>query len=160
MTKTIDTGCRLCGVPVLVGRIDRSLHPPCSKVYYMKYRKKWYKDNVEREREKRRNRARTFREENPEKRMLSGAKDRARVQNLPFDLDLTDILIPEYCPILDVKLEYNTEFAPSLDKIDPKKGYVKGNVQVISRKANTMKQDATQEELEKFAKWVLKTYQH
>jgi hypothetical protein len=46
--------------------------------------------------------------------------------------------------------------APSLDKIDPKLGYVPGNIQVISHKANAMKWDATREELRAFAKWVLK----
>ena len=86
--------------------------------------------------------------------MLSAAKDRASQKGLDFNIDISDILIPEYCPILNVKLERKTVYAPSLDRINPNFGYVKGNVWVISRKANTMKNDASQEELERFANWV------
>ena len=37
-------------------------------------------------------------------------------------------------------------------------GYVRGNVTVMSMKANIMKGDATPEELLQFAEWVLRTY--
>jgi hypothetical protein len=43
----------------------------------------------------------------------------------------------------------------SLDKIIPELGYVKGNVQWLSQKANTMKSNATRTELENFAQWIL-----
>jgi hypothetical protein len=49
---------------------------------------------------------------------------------------------------------YQSDGSPSLDRIDPKKGYVKGNVAVISYKANRIKQDATPEELEAVASWL------
>lgn len=73
---------------------------------------------------------------------------------------MTDLIIPDYCPLLGIKLEYtsgktNNPNTPSLDKIDPTKGYVKGNVRIISYKANTMKNNATREELELFAKNIL-----
>ena len=49
--------------------------------------------------------------------------------------------------------------SPSIDRIDNDKGYIKGNVQVISHKANSMKFTASKEELLKFAEWVKVTYE-
>jgi hypothetical protein len=88
-----------------------------------------------------------------EQRLLKAARSRAIQKNLPFEIDLSDICVPEFCPVLGVRLERSKDKAnpnsPSLDKIDPKLGYVKGNVWVISNRANTMKHDATLEELER-----------
>lgn len=98
-------------------------------------------------------------EEKYKKEMLRHAKNRADDKNLPFNITLEDLVIPERCPILDTPLLWqdshkwtNPENVPSLDKIIPEKGYVKGNICVISMKANMMKQDATKEQLLAFAK--------
>lgn len=96
------------------------------------------------------------------KEMLRHAKYRAKSLNLPFNLTSDDIVIPEKCPLLNTKLDWkstrfsNPENVPSLDKIIPEKGYVKGNVAIISMKANTMKQDASIEMLLTFAKNIEK----
>lgn len=95
--------------------------------------------------------------------LVERAKARARVKNIPFDITKDDIIIPETCPILGIPLYRNVggkSHSPnsySLDKINPLLGYVKGNIWVISYKANTMKNNATREELISFAKWVLST---
>jgi hypothetical protein len=119
--------------------------------------KVWYNKNLSREREKRRASTQRYREEKPKGRMLSSAKNRAKNDSVPFDLALEDIPDWDICPVLGVEMKKDTRYAPSLDRIVPSLGYVRGNIQVISHKANAMKQDATQEELERFAKWVLKS---
>lgn len=87
------------------------------------------------------------------KSMLNRAKARAILKNLEFNLSIDDILIPEYCPILNIKLEYyqkqgGSDNSPALDRIDNNKGYIKGNIQVISNKANRIKTNATLSEIE------------
>jgi hypothetical protein len=86
-----------------------------------------------------------------EYKILARAKSRAKKNNLPFNIELDDIVIPERCPLLGIKIEStevrNSPNNPSLDKIIPEKGYIKGNVWVISNRANTLKNDATLQEL-------------
>lgn len=69
-------------------------------------------------------------------------------------------IAPMYCPVFGIELKPTSGAwhpdAPSVDRKDPTKGYVRGNLQIISMKANKMKNDASQEDLEKFAEWVLR----
>lgn len=87
--------------------------------------------------------------------MWCSAKKRAKLKGLEFDIELEDIpKIPKYCPILGIEIKPNTtnsplDSSPSLDRIDNLKGYVKGNVRIISNRANRIKADATVEELKK-----------
>ena len=96
----------------------------------------------------------TSNEESYKKYLLRGAKQRALRQEVTFDITLSDINIPEYCPLLNIKLVKHvgnklagTDNSPSIDKIIPELGYVRGNVWVISNRANRLKNDATLEEL-------------
>lgn len=115
----------------------------------------------EKHKEKLRERNLKYRLAHPEITVLQGAKGRAKKKGLEFNLEPSDISIPTICPILGIKLEraigtgLKLDSSPSLDRIDPNKGYIKGNVWVISQKANAMKSNATQEELFNFAAWVL-----
>jgi hypothetical protein len=92
--------------------------------------------------------------------MCRGAKVRARKAGIPFNIDISDVVIPERCPVLGIKIEcattggFKSGTAPSLDKIIPELGYIKGNVRVISHRANMLKRDGTAEELMKIAIWV------
>lgn len=87
--------------------------------------------------------------------MLGEARKRAVKKGLDFNIDRSDIIVPSICPILNIPLFRGDRAAgpnsPSLDRIDSSKGYIKGNVQVISNKANLIKSDATPEELMKVA---------
>jgi hypothetical protein len=85
--------------------------------------------------------------------MLRNAKNRAKEIGREFNLVREDVVMPEFCPVLGLRLEKgSTGFqpcSPSIDRVDSTKGYVQGNVQVISWRANRLKADATIEELEK-----------
>jgi len=97
---------------------------------------------------------------NPLPTMLHRAKQRAKKKGIEFNISKEDIELPEYCPLLNIKLEVgeagNYDNAPSIDRIDSSKGYIKGNVWVISSLANTMKNKATLEQLKLFAKNIIK----
>lgn len=79
---------------------------------------------------------------------LYAAKARAEKSGIPFDIVVTDIHIPERCPVLGIEFDSGgRETSPSLDKIVPENGYVLGNIRIISNRANRLKSDATPEEL-------------
>jgi hypothetical protein len=103
-----------------------------------------------------RRRSTEYLKNNPEFSLLRGAKARAKKKGIPISITKEDIDIPEVCPVLGTPFERGTPYAASLDRVDNNKGYVEGNIQVLSLKANKMKADATQEELERFAQWILK----
>lgn len=99
-------------------------------------------------------------QQNQEKYIYTMLKARALRHGIEFNLELSDIIIPECCPVFGIKLEIGRGKGKSLnvasvDRIDPSKGYIKGNIQIISFKANVMKSNATTEELKRFAKWIL-----
>jgi hypothetical protein len=126
-----------------------------TKAYYEANREKckaYYEANSE----KRREYYKAYREANREKireaGLFNGAKQRAKAKGLEFNINKEDIVIPEVCPVLGLRLVQGSgghhAGSPTLDRIDPSKGYVKGNVRVISYRANLLKSDATLEELE------------
>lgn len=91
---------------------------------------------------------------NRENRMLLNARSRAKTKCIDFDLELSDITIPEYCPLLGIKLQTAEEMSekradnsPTLDRIDNSRGYVKGNVWVVSYIANAIMTSATHEQI-------------
>lgn len=87
------------------------------------------------------------------KNMLNQARHRAKRKSIPFSITLDDIQLPNFCPVLGILLDYGHKGghlfpnSPSLDRRIPKLGYVKGNVEVISMKANMIKTHATPEEI-------------
>lgn len=90
--------------------------------------------------------------------MLAQSKKRSKRNGIPFNITREDIIIPDVCPILGIPLFVGDGLAgpnsPSLDRIVPELGYTKGNVVVISYRANTIKSNATPQELEAIAAWL------
>jgi hypothetical protein len=85
-------------------------------------------------------------------RLWRSAKARAKAKGIEFALDPRDIVIPEFCPVLALKLTPEPGLklchtSPSLDRFDNDKGYIPGNVFVISWRANCLKRDATADEM-------------
>lgn len=85
-------------------------------------------------------------------------KSRCKRNNIPFNLTPEDIFVPMLCPILrvplGVPLEKFNDRTPTVDRIDPNGGYVRGNVQVISWKANRLKCDGSLQELMLLGDWA------
>lgn len=91
--------------------------------------------------------------------LLRAARCRASKRGLEFNIEISDILIPDTCPILGISIVRGKgKLSPgsaTLDRINNDLGYVKGNVWVISSKANLMKNSATLDELVAFGKWAI-----
>lgn len=118
--------------------------------YKRKYQREWYKNNREKALE-----YGSYRNLSVETLLCKRAQTRAAKAKIDFELKKNDVIVPALCPVFEVPMERGTPYAPSLDRIDPTKGYLKDNIQVISRKANTMKSNASAEELRKFANWII-----
>jgi hypothetical protein len=98
----------------------------------------------------------------PIKHLLFGAKTRSNKYNIPFNITPKNIDRPTHCPILGIELNYSFSGlgkgitgnnSATLDRTFPELGYVKGNVVVISWRANRLKNDITKEEMKAFAKF-------
>lgn len=118
--------------------------------------RKWRETNPEKTKEVLEKSRKNF----PQRNILNKARSSAKVRGLEFNLELSDIIIPKYCPYFNVPLDTwgAKDFVPSIDRIDSSKGYVKGNIEIISYLANKMKHTATQDQLVSFAKGVLNRF--
>ncbi len=136
---------------------------------YIAKQRRWRAENLEKARESRRRWASNNRDkENASRKrrmdgltteqiLLRAAKFRARDRGLEFNLTLDDIVVPEVCPILGLPIVRNGEnrdWWPSIDRIRTDQGYVKGNVAVISCRANRIKNDGTASEHRMVADWL------
>jgi len=94
-------------------------------------------------------------------RFLSKTKERSIAQNLPHDIDLEylESIATDECPVFKTPFVWGQgngahPYRPSVDRVIPELGYIKGNVVFISLKANTIKQDVTEKELYAVADWL------
>lgn len=154
-TKTPMRNCYKCDVPLNDENWSKGqqkqgtrICKPCARAVSLKWgrenrdkisanRKAWYRNNIE-------------------KTLWTSAKKRAEKKSLPFDIEVSDISIPETCPVLNIPIfcDFNRFNSPSLDKVRPELGYVKGNIMVMSTRANILKNNATIEELEAVVAWL------
>lgn len=150
--ETAGKRCTRCKVPqpLSMFRKDRrcadghgSICTPCNRLSVKKYR--------ERNLDACRNRTAQWRRDNPRGYMLWRAQQHARIRGYACTITEADIPMPKICPLLGVELNYdarrNDPATASLDRIDSTKGYVPGNVQTISWRANQIKSNATPYEL-------------
>lgn len=94
--------------------------------------------------------------------LLERIRSKCKKLSIPFNLVVSDIVIPEVCPVLGRPLKFGvsrtqsyerrgmappTDDSPSVDRIDSTKGYTKDNIIVVSWRANRIKGNATPEEL-------------
>lgn len=122
------------------------------------YRKKWESKNKEKIYQRKRSLGAKLHE------MLRSARKRANNKNIDFEIDYDYIksIYPKNgkCPYFNKKFiigkKVSCEFSPTLDRIDCNKGYVKGNVEIISMRANYIKSNATPKELDIISKRLRK----
>jgi hypothetical protein len=87
------------------------------------------------------------------RRLFISARKRAKEKGWVFSITIDDIVVPEVCPVfgeplLPPSLCGPNPMMPSIDRIDASRGYEPGNVQIMSHRANILKNDAKIEELE------------
>lgn len=126
-----------------------------SRLYHY-FRRRKFDENQVKEKMIHRDRLKHDKEYHYKAYLINHSKQRAIKKGLEFTITPDDIIIPDKCPILNKPfILLDNKYNYSLDRIDNSKGYIPGNVKVISRLANTMKNNATNEELEAFAHNIL-----
>lgn len=92
------------------------------------------------------------------RRVLNAVRHRAKKDGVAFDLEPSDIRVPDVCPVFGTAFVFglgkSLPTSPSIDRVKPALGYVRGNVVVISKRANMLKGDATAGELRLLADWL------
>lgn len=90
---------------------------------------------------------------------LASLKYRANKRGMEFDLTQEDLILPAVCPVLGIPIIVGAGSnahpnCPSVDRMDNNKGYTKGNIRIISNRANLLKKDATLEEMRAIVRYM------
>lgn len=118
------------------------------------YHREYYRKNPNRQREYYK-----AKKNDPKSWIVNRLRSKCKQDGTPFDLSVDDIFIPEYCPVLGIKLKlpgqgkHGNESA-SVDRLEPQKGYVRGNIAIISMLANRLKNNGTASQHERIAAWM------
>jgi hypothetical protein len=167
--------CSKCGRVLLIENFSKKggnsdgLRSSCKKCD-AQYRREWQKNGGAEY-------MRIYAKANPVKVITSslvrGAKARAKDKNLPFDIDLDYVRsmvgenaeLASHCPVFGIPLDWSCirnngnkalPNSPSIDRIDPERGYIKGNIKIISFRANQIKSDGSPSELKLVAAYCAK----
>ncbi len=86
-------------------------------------------------------------------------RQNTRSMGKEFNVSFADMVIPYLCPILGIKINYFSENSkaddhPSFDRVDNTKGYVAGNVEIVSWRGNRLKNDGTLTEHRKIVEYL------
>lgn len=100
-----------------------------------------------------------YAQKRPEHNLLMKRWRRVKGTDIPFTITEKDVIIPTHCPVLGIPLLIrpsmkDRERSAVIDRINPKRGYVPGNIVVISYRANRIKNDATLKELKALVRWL------
>lgn len=89
----------------------------------------------------------------PFNRLHVSKKAKCAFLNIPYNLDIKYLkaLWVGTCPVFELPLQLNEA---QLDRLYPTLGYIKGNVNFLSVRANRLKSDANSDELRKIADWI------
>lgn len=82
----------------------------------------------------------------------------AKAVGIEFSIPFGEMEFPDVCPVLGMPLVYggrqHQDNCATYDRLDPKKGYVSGNVNIISYRANRLKFNGTLDEIRAVADWM------
>lgn len=133
--------------------------PDEKKLYHREYNRKWAQANPERVKA---NVAITRTNKRLEG-LIRCTRQTASKKGLDHTITVNDLVKVSHCPLTGIEIDWSVHTGrhsrnPSIDRIDPDQGYIPGNVEVMSSLGNTMKCNATPEQLVAFAKEILKRY--
>lgn len=121
------------------------------KLHLPEYRKKYFKHHVERQKRQRKTLS-------PQEKYFRDLKHNVKQRGKEFNLSFEDLEYPDVCPVLGIPIDWTRpkrgDNSPSADRLYPERGYVKGNVTIMSFKANRMKNNGSLEEHELLVKWL------
>jgi hypothetical protein len=131
---------------------------------YHEYEVKRHKENPMRGRERWTERNNRLRKEDYITEYHKKKKARCKALNQEYKLtpEYLKLIWTGFCPITGMKLVQGfdkksgkrPDNVANLDRVDPRKGYIEGNVCWISNKANRMKQDNTVTDLKNIIKYM------
>lgn len=154
--NVIDRSCAECGR--LRSLANRNKDPGKARRSCIEAELRLKETNYESWKEKRKDlRQRVKHKHGPILYMFGAIKGRAKRKGQEFTITKNDIVIPDVCPALNIPLIFSdecTDNSPTLDRIDNSKGYIPGNIHVISSRANRIKNDSTLDELESIVKYL------